>query len=239
LVLYHAKQMVELTRSEKLLASGPLRLGMISTVAPVLMSGMFKYLKLFHPDILLNAQEIRSATIVDRLKKAEIVMGIMNSNVNDKELIELPLFHERFYAYISEKEECFQLEAIDRKSLIDYPLWIMENGVQLFDKSVYKSIDEYVRHINYEGGRVGTLIQIVNENGGMTIVPETHLDFFTEQMKTRLRPIVNAVPSRVISLFMRKDYIHEKMMNIVIKAVKSCLKAEFYEPSIKGDYIKL
>jgi LysR family hydrogen peroxide-inducible transcriptional activator len=40
-VLYHFKQLSELTRSEKMLASGVLRLGMISTAAPVLMPGMF------------------------------------------------------------------------------------------------------------------------------------------------------------------------------------------------------
>ena len=91
----------------------------------------------------------------------------------------------------------------------------------------------------YEGGRVGILIQVANENGGVTIVPETHIRFLTEDIRSHLCPIVNPVPQRIISLVMRKDYIHEKMMNIVVNAVKSCVPAEHHEPLLKAEYIKL
>ena len=54
-----------------------------------------------------------------------------------------------------------------------------------------------------------------------------------------MRPIINPVPSRVISLVIRKDYIHEKMMNIIVKAVKTCVPAELHEHAVKAEYIKL
>jgi LysR family hydrogen peroxide-inducible transcriptional activator len=237
-VLYHYKQLTEVTRSEKMLASGVLRLGMISTVAPVLTAGMFKFLKERYPDIKLQAQEMRSSTILDRLKKAEIDMGILASPVEDKDLLELPLFHERFFAYIPQGTDTAPA-AIKLSELRNYPLWVMRDGVRLIDKNSVTTKEKYTYEELYEGGRVGILIQIANENGGITIVPETHIRFLTEEMKSHLRPVVDPVPHRVISLVIRKDYIHEKLMNIMVKAVKSCVPGELHEHAVRAEYIKL
>ncbi|MBP5573191.1 MAG: LysR family transcriptional regulator [Bacteroidales bacterium] len=239
MVLYHTKQLVELTQSEKELASGPLRVGMISTVAPVLMPKTFGYLSTFYPDIKLQALEMRSAAIVESLKKAEIDMGVLTSPINDKELLELPLYHERFFAYIVDEEILDTHESIERSRLKDYPLWVMKDGIRLFDQKDLSQQHQNTYEELYEGGRVGILIQIANENGGITILPETHLNLLDEQAKQRLRPIVGSTITRVISLVMRKDYIHEKMMNIFVKAIKSCISPDFYEHTIKGDYIKI
>ena len=73
----------------------------------------------------------------------------------------------------------------------------------------------------------------------MAILPETHLKLLGDKALNRLRPVVAPEISRVICLAMRKDYIHEKMMNIFVKAVKSCISPELYEPAIKTDYLKL
>lgn len=239
LVLYHAKQLVELTQSEKDLSAGPLKVGMISTVAPVLMPKTFGYLKTFYPDIRLQALEMRSTTIIESLKKAEIDMGILTAPIDDKDILELPLYHERFFAYIADDDILDKNEAIMRDHLIDYPLWVMKDGIRLLEKKdiAYRYKDTYEEM--YEGGRVGILIQIANENGGMAILPETHLKLLGDKALNRLRPVVAPEISRVICLAMRKDYIHEKMMNIFVKAVKSCISPELYEPAIKTDYLKL
>lgn len=239
LVLYHSKQLVELTQSEKALATGPLKVGMISTVAPVLMPKTFSYISTFHPGIKLQAQEMRSSTIVDRLKKAEIDMGILSTPVDDKEILELPLYHERFFAYIADDDILSQNETIERSRLADFPLWVIKDGIRLFEKHDLSQNYKDTYEEMYEGGRVGILIQIANENGGITILPETHLSLLNSEARKRLRPITGQAISRVICLAMRKDYIHEKMMNIVVKAVKSCIPPELYEPSIKGEYLKL
>lgn len=239
LVLYHAKQLVELTQSEKDLSAGPLKVGMISTVAPVLMPKTFGYLKTFYPDIRLQALEMRSTTIIESLKKAEIDMGILTAPIDDKDILELPLYHERFFAYIADDDILDKNEAIMRDHLIDYPLWVMKDGIRLLEKKdiAYRYKDTYEEM--YEGGRVGILIQIANENGGMAILPETHLKLLGDKALNRLRPVVAPEISRVICLAIRKDYIHEKMMNIFVKAVKSCISPELYEPAIKTDYLKL
>lgn len=64
---------------------------------------------------------------------------------------------------------------------------------------------------------------MVNDNGGITIIPETYTDLILYSQQRCLRPIVNPVPSRTISLAIRSDYIHEAKLNAVAEAIKQII----------------
>ena len=236
--VYHTKQLLEMTRTEKEQASGDLSIAMTTTVAPVLMPGLFHYMRTKHAAIQLRVEEMITATIIDKLKKAEVDMGIVTYPVNDPDLLEVPLYHERFFAYVSPDDPWAQLESIERKHLLDHRVWTMKDGVRLFDRSKVRS-EEITYDKLYEGGRVGILIQIANENGGLTVVPESHLHLLSETVRSCIKPIVNPEPERTIGLVFRKDYVHERMMNIVVKAIKTMVPAEMIDGMIRTDYLRL
>ena len=218
-VLYHVEQVAQLTRSEKESLSGPLRIALISTVSPVLVPGLFKYLGEQHPTLSLQTEEMLTGTIKDRLRKAEVDMGILAGPVREPGLLEIPLYHERFLAYVSPDNPAYAQESIRRETLAGQPLWIIRDGLRLLDtKDLQEGGFSYERY--FEGGRVGILIQVVNDNGGITIIPETHQGFILYSQQHCIRPIVDPVPSRTISLVIRSDYIHEAKLNAVVDAVK-------------------
>ena len=90
-VMYHVNQITEIVQSEKELLSGHLRIALISTVSPVLVPGLFKYFGDHYPHISLQAEEMLSDTIKDKLRKAEVEMGIVTGPVDDPDLLEIPL----------------------------------------------------------------------------------------------------------------------------------------------------
>ena len=239
MAIYHTKQLLELTRTAKEQSSGDLSIAMTTTVAPVLMPGLFHFMRTKHPAIRLRVEEMITATIIAKLKKAEADMGIVTYPVNDPDLLEIPLYYERFFAYVSPQDAMYQAESIERKQLRQLKVWTMKDGVRLFDRSQVRSEEEITYDKLFEGGRVGILIQIVNENGGITIVPESHLQLLPETAKDRIKPIVNPEPQRTIGLAFRKDDVHERMMNIVIKAVKTIVPLEFLDGMIRADYLRL
>ena len=239
MAIYHTKPKVEMTRSAKEQASGDLSIALTTTVAPVIMPGLFHYMRAKHSAIQLRVEEMISATIIEKLKKAEIDMGILTYPVNDPDLLEIPLYHERFFAYVSPQDALYQADSIERTQLSKYKVWTMQDGVQLYDRSKVRTEEDIRYDKLYEGGRVGILIQITDENGGITIVPESHLHLLPETVKDRIRPIVNPVPERTIGLAFRKDYVHERMMNIVVKAIKTMVPSEFLDGVIRADYLRL
>ena len=239
MAVYHTKQLIELTRTAKEQASGDLSIAMTTTVAPVLMPGLFRYMRTKNSTIRLRVEEMITATIITKLKKAEVDMGILTYPVNDPDLLEMPLYHERFFAYVSPDDPWAELESIERKHLLEHRVWTMKDGVRLFDRSKFRSEEEITYDKLYEGGRVGILIQIANENGGLTVVPESHLHLLSESVTRCIKPIVNPEPERVIGLAFRKDYVHERMMNIVVKAIKTMVPAEMIDGMIRTDYLRL
>ena len=237
-VLYNAEQIAEITRSEKEVLSGPLKIALISTVSPVLVPGLFKYFGEHYPSISLHAEEMLSSTIKDKLRKAEVDMGILAGSLNDPDFLEIPLYHERFLAYVSPDNPVFSLESIRTESLLRQPIWIIRDGLrQLFPGDFSEKEFSYDRF--FEGGRVGILIQVVNDNGGITIIPETHTNLIMYSQQRCLRPIVNPVPSRTISLALRSDYIHEAKLNAVAAAVRHIIPGVLLESVLRKGHLVL
>ena len=237
-VLYNADQIVEITRSEKENLSGPLSLALISTVAPVLVPGLFKHIGERHPSISLRTEEMLTETIKDKLRKAEIDMGLLAGPVNEPDLLEIPLYHERFLAYVSPDNPAYAQENIRTETLLRQPIWIIRDGLRQQDPSDMTE-GNFIFERFFEGGRVGILIQVVNNNGGITIVPETHSNFILYSQQGCLRPIVDPVPERTISLVIRADYIHEAKLNAVVDAVRNIIPGAMLDGVIKKGRLSL
>ena len=238
-VVFNSEQLKEMTRTEKMLASGELKISVISTVAAVLTPGLFKYICSNYPEIRPTVQEMLTEEIVDRLKKAETDIGILVSPVNDPDLLEIPIFHEKFLAYVSPDSALYSKTQLESRKILDHPVWIMKDGLRQFDRSMLAPGERFVYDRMYEGGRAGTLIYIVNEMGGMTIVPELHRNLILYSMQANLRPIVNPEVGRTVSLVVRKDYIHERMLNIVVDAVKTIVPVQNQEEMIQRGPLEL
>ena len=237
-VLYNVEQITEMTRTEKETLSGPLNIALISTVSPVLVPGLFKYLGETYPSIALKTEEMLSVTIKDKLRKAEVDMGIMAGPVREEGLLEIPLYHERFLAYVSPDNPAYAQESIRAESLFQQPLWIIRDGLRQLDpKELENGTFTYERF--FEGGRVGILIQVVNDNGGLTIIPETHVNFILYSQQHCIRPIIDPEPGRTISLVIRSDYIHEAKLNAVVDAVKRIVPGTLLDNVIRKGRLTL
>lgn len=234
-VLFNAAQITEMAGGEKQVLSGPLHLGLISTVAPVLVPGLFKHIVRNYPALSLRTEEMLTETLKDKLRKAEVDIGVLTAPVGDPELLEISIYHERFFAYVSEKEPAYAQERISLDKMLDHPVWIMKNGLQLFDRSQLKPGEAPFYEQYFEGSRVGTLIQIVNEIGGMTVIPETHVSLILYSLQKNLRPIDGPRQERTIALAVRKDFIHEAMLNAVVDAIRSIIPVGLLDPVIRNN----
>ena len=237
-VLYNAEQLVEMTRSEKETLSGPLKIALISSVAPTLVPGLFKHLRERYPSIDLQTEEMLSDTAKDKLRKAEVDMGILAGPVRDPSLLEIPLYYERFLAYVSPDNPAYAQEQIQSSFLRTQPIWIIRDGLrQLVPQEVKEGRFTYERF--FEGGRVGILIQIVNENDGITFIPETHARMILFSQQHCIRPVVDPIPGRTVSLVIRSDYIHEAKLNAVVDAIKQIIPGEMLDNALRKGHLTL
>ena len=115
--------------------------------------------------------------------------------------MEIPLYHERFLAYVSPDHPAYAQESIRMEIILEQPVWIIR--------------------------------------GGITIIPETHTNFILYSQQECLRPIVDPVPSRTVSLIIRTDFIHEAKLNAVVDAIKRIIPGNMQESVLCNGPLKL
>ena len=85
-----------------------------------------------------------------------------------------------------------------------------------------------------------TLIRIVDENGGYTIIPEMHLPFLTEKQRANVRKIDgDHLSLRRISLYIKEDYVREQMLNTITSTLKAFMPEGMLREGIIKHGIKL
>lgn len=237
--LIEAEKITELVAEEKNQIGNSLSLSVGPSIAPYILPQFIKHYRKKHPEVSLSIQERKSEDMLNALQNGEIDAGISASDLLNKGVLEIPLYTERFYVYLS--EDCWRkLPVFKPENLEHENMWIMKeaqclrNSAFSFCKARSKG-----QHI-YEAGSIETLIRIVDENGGFTIIPEMHLKFLSEAQRKNVRKIEgNYLSQRRISLYIRKDFVKERMLNTIIDSMKEFIPAQMQSEGIRKYDIRL
>lgn len=222
-VLFNAAQVRELVATRKGESVGNVSLGIISTVAPYLLPKMFKYLSDYHPDIRLHVEEARVSTLVSKLERGEIDIALMATPVNNSELLEIPVFRERLIAYVSPESPIYNDGVLQTDHLPIDSVWVLREGY-CPNRGVFPFCNNTSGiHPIYEAGSVETLIKIVDENGGYAIIPELHVPLLRKCQQANVRTLLNPEPSREIAFVIHRNFVRERLLNILADAIKTII----------------
>lgn len=238
IVLFHSKQLHELARSERAKVSGNIILGITPTIAPYIIPKLFAYIDTI-PEVDIRAREQDRDRVIYLLKTAQANMGIMSVPGEVEGLLEIPLYREKFYAYVSPRDPLYVQETIDYLTMPRERFWALRNNIG-FRRQVTDSKDkESMRSTFYEAGNVATLLHIITENAGFTAIPELHIPMLRPEHLAHVRPFVGKVPERQVSLFVRKDYVHEGLLNIVVNGIKGIIPAHMLDEHLAKYPVRL
>lgn len=238
-ILFHVNQLKENLRMQKGTVNGTLNLAMIPTVAPYLLPGFIAFMRDSYPGIHLKVTEMRTETIVEKLRTAEIDMAILSTPLDDPKILEIPLYYEKFVAYISPEHPLYNEPVISSKEMPTEKLWVLEEG-HCLRSQVFNFCNQIVHHSSvYEAGSIDTLVKIVDHNGGYTVIPELHIDFLTSEQTKNIRNLTKPEAIREIALVIRHDYVKEGLVNAVADSIKKIIPQHMLDARLKKFAIKL
>lgn len=220
-VVMETDRITEIVREEKGALSDAFSLSVGPTIAPYLLPKFIKHYQESYPSVALSISEMKANFMLDALLRGELDAGIAIADNVRPGILEIPLYSERFYVYLA--ESCWRkLPVFKPENLEHENMWIMKEAQCLRDSAFsFCKVRSKGRHI-YEAGSIETLIRIVDENGGYTIIPEMHLPFLTEQQRANVRKIEGDYLSlRRVSLYVKDDYVREMMLNTVVNVLKT------------------
>lgn len=226
IILYHTSQMEEIVRLEKDEDAGDIRLGILSNIAPYILPQLFKRINKAAPKLKLEASELRSVELLDKLHRAELDMAILTTPVVCDNLIEIPLYVEDFYAYISPNEQAQcgvpSKEGEDENNQPTFS-YHQQDLCPKNNKAVALGTAQSLFNTAYEEGNTDTLVRIVDANGGYTMIPELHISLLKRCQKKNIYPLTNPKQRREVALYVRTDFVKERLLNIIIEQIKNII----------------
>mgnify|MGYP006385238237 FL=1 len=220
-VLMEVDRISEILSEDKGLIGGRLNLSVGPTVAPYILPKFIKHYRKLYPTVDLSIEELKVEFMLDALLRGEIDAGIAISENLKQGILEIPLYTEKFYVYLA--ESCWRkLPVFNPETLEHESMWIMKEAQCLRDSAFSFCKARAKGHRIYEAGSIETLIRIVDENGGYTIIPEMHLPFLTDKQRQNVRKIESDhLSQRRVSLYIKEDYIRQRMLNTIVDTLKS------------------
>ena len=157
------------------------RIGVIPTIAAYLLPDLFSTWIAEFGNIKLKIRELKTTDVLDALERKELDMAIIAGPHHDPRLRSVPLYLEEIQVYCPEvKSEEILFEQIQQK----HP-WLLNKGNCLRTQMLHfcqLNHDNDAQDWDYEGGNLPLLIDMVNKNGGYTLIP-AHFRLKPEQQQ--------------------------------------------------------
>ena len=178
LVLEQANLIRDIVKRGKNQLDGPLRLGVIYTIAPYLLPDLIRQNMLQTPQMPLVLQEQFTANLLDMLRTGEIDCAIMAEPFSDTGLALAPLYDEPFWAAMPSKHPLAQQSSVTSQQMDEENMLLLGAG-HCFRDHVMQACPEFASFAshaqglrkNFEGSSLETIKYMVAAGLGVTLVP--------------------------------------------------------------------
>jgi LysR family transcriptional regulator, hydrogen peroxide-inducible genes activator len=219
LLLSQAQGIREIISTKKGELAGELRLGVIPTLAPYLLPLFLKNFLVRYPKVKLRVTELTTENIAQDLKKNKLDAGLLVTPLNDGSLKEQVLFYEELVAYVSRSNALYEKKYVLPNDIDLDRLWLLEEGhcfrAQILNLCELRNALPAGRAFEYEAGSIETLRRMVEQDNGVTIIPElATLDLSAKQQKL-VRYFDAPPPVREVSLVTHRDYVKKRLIEVI------------------------
>ncbi len=234
-ILREVKGLKDFISQDKDEMVGEFRIGVIPTVAPYLLPKFLKQFAEDHPETNLSIREVESHQIIHDIQHDKLDIGIMATPLDNKMLMEIPLYNEPFLLYVSELNPLYLSKQVSVNDLPKKGLWLLNQGHclrnQILSVCNQKSKPE-LNNLSYESGSVETLKNMVKSQMGYTLVPE--LSILDDSRDQRIKRFEDPEPVREISLVVHRNFNKNGMIEALKSAIKKNVPKRFTEGTAKN-----
>jgi len=181
LVLAELDRLVEEVNATRGPLTGPLRVGVIPTVAPYLLPVILPELSAEFPDLELSVHEEQTEAITAELLAGRLDVIVLALPVPAQGVTEVALYDEEFVLVAPESYD-LDGDEVPRDVLNDLEVILLNEGHCLRDQTldVCRQVGARAAAATYATS-LSTLVQLVSGGLGVTLVPETALPVETRR----------------------------------------------------------
>ncbi len=226
-VLAEASLVSEIAAADKGPLVGPLRVGVIYTIAPWLLPKLVPLVKQRAPEMPLLLEENFTHRLIEKLKSSELDLAILALPVSEPWLVVKPVYDEEFRALVPAGHPWAKLKSVEAAALLDAQLLMLGPGNcfrdQVLDLCATASRQAGISPHVIEGSSLETIRHMVASGVGITVMPASAVDDIKPRDPLlRALPIREPKPSRRVGLLWRESYPRHQAVDVVYRGLLDC-----------------
>lgn len=235
-VIEQAAAIKEIAKRGKDPLAGPLRLGVIYTIAPYLLPELVRNVIKRSPQMPLMLQENFTTRLLEMLRTGELDAAILAEPFPDQGLAVTPLYDEPFLVAVPRTHAMATCKELSAEAIKDETMLLLGTG-HCFRDHVLEVCPEFARFSpssegirkSFEGSSLETIKQMVASGMGITVVPKLSVprqdvphaaDPSTDHVC--YVPFSDPPPTRRVVLVWRKSFTRHEAIVALRQAVMAC-----------------
>lgn len=227
--LAEAAQMEAVARAARDPLVGPLKLGVIPTLAPYLMPLILKPLKQGYPGLSIELWEDQTRALVENLRNHKLDAALLATETDAPEITEIELFEEPLLAALPMNHRLAGAKRVDEEALTD-ELLVLADGHCLANQALAACGAKH-GHSHIRGALQGTmqaatletLVNLVAAGYGATLIPALAAESL-RQREIVLLPLARR-SHRTIRLASRPGFPRPQALRAIEKVIRKAVSS--------------
>ncbi len=224
-ILAEQQLMREISKELTKGVEGQIRISVIPSLATTVIPSFIQNIENKEHALKVSIVELPTERALLALQQGEIDMAILATDSDAQVFASYPVYEEEFVAYVSPLEKMPKRKFIQSKHITSENLWFLSEEhcfrEQALEVCSFKKKKK--SKVTYDAGSLQTLIRLVDENGGITLLPAASIQFLSTKQRANVREFAPPVPMRLVQLTTLQDYPRKKVVEFLLEALKPSL----------------
>lgn len=205
-ILHEAEELVRATEGHRAPLTGTVRLGVIPTIGPFLLPRILPRLRKAYPTLKLYLTEDQTARVLEDLGAGRLDAVLLALPYDCGNVDMAPLFDDPFSIVMRRDHKLAKTPELPAHALDREALLLLRDGHCLKDHALSACRIDGRRHVDaFEATSLHTLVQMVDNGLGVTLLPRLALDAnILKGTDLVAKPLASDAPSRQIALVWRR-----------------------------------
>jgi LysR family hydrogen peroxide-inducible transcriptional activator len=253
-VLVQARKVINDTQAiesivlqEKGEIAGEFRLGIIPTLSQYLIPFIVRPFTSKYPKVFLVLEEGLTDQLIEKLKRDELDAAILVTPLENESIDEVPLFYEPFWVYPSPDHPLARTKSVKAGDLDPHDLWLLKEGhcfraqaLQLCKGHQRSAAGaREARAVRLESGNLEVLRSLVDQSGGLTLLPDLAVRALPAEERKRVRPFAKPAPVREVSLVQSRRHQKKRIFDALEGVIRVSIPRDLPQKAASQQVVEI
>ncbi|MNU37628.1 Hydrogen peroxide-inducible protein activator [compost metagenome] len=230
----------EKTKSEPEIVEGTLKLGVIPTIANVLLPKVLPTILETYPKLHLEIYEATTVEITKQLKDGSLDAAIIATPIAFEDVEEIILYYEMLLIYGCQS---LKQKFVMPQDLNYHEVWLLEEGHCLREQFInicsLRKKRTTPKNLSLKASSLDTLLNMVDTLGGLTIIPELYYHGMSPERQKKVKQFSCPVPVREVSLIYYRPYEKKYTLACLAKILTDLIPPQLFTAKYKNSDLKI